>query len=89
MANPIAFVTKDSAPTLIMHGDKDNLVPLAQSEIFRDALQQAGVEVKLEVIHGAGHGFYRAANYKTVQDFFDAHLKPAKPAPQNQPAVAK
>jgi acetyl esterase/lipase len=78
-ANPIAFVSKDSAPTLIMHGDKDNLVPLAQSEIFRDALQQAGVEVKLEVIKGAGHGFGSPAIYKTVEDFFDSHLKPAKP----------
>src|SRR5262249_13824598 len=30
--SPIYHVTKDSAPTLIIHGDKDNLVPFQQSE---------------------------------------------------------
>src|SRR5207302_149492 len=33
-ANPITFISKTSAPFLIMHGDKDNLVPLAQSEML-------------------------------------------------------
>jgi acetyl esterase/lipase len=79
-ANPITFITKDAAPTLIMHGDKDPLVPLAQSELFRDALKKAGVEVKLQVIHGAGHGFGNAEIFKTVEDFFGAHLKPAPAA---------
>jgi acetyl esterase/lipase len=88
-ANPIAFITKDAAPFLIMHGDKDPLVPLAQSEILRDALQKAGVEAKLEVIHGAGHGFGNHEIFKTVQDFFDAHLKPAPVAPQTPGAGAK
>ncbi|HET6251831.1 MAG TPA: alpha/beta hydrolase [Tepidisphaeraceae bacterium] len=74
-ANPIVYVDKNSAPTLIMHGDKDNLVPLAQSEIFRDALKNAGVDVKLDVIKGAGHGFFSPEIFKTVEDFFDAHLK--------------
>jgi acetyl esterase/lipase len=79
-ANPIAFITKDAAPFLIMHGDKDNLVPLEQSEILRDALTKAGVEAKLEVIHGAGHGFGSREIFKQVEDFFDAHLKPAAAA---------
>ena len=55
-ANPIAYVTKDCPPFLIMHGSKDPLVPIAQSEILRNALVKAGVEVKLEIVPGAGMG---------------------------------
>jgi acetyl esterase/lipase len=78
-ANPITFVSKDSAPFLIMHGDKDTLVPLAQSQILADALQAAGVECHLEVLAGAGHGngFAKPQVLKMVADFFDKHLNPS------------
>ena len=39
-----------------MHGDKDNFVPLAQSEVLAEALKKAGVEVKLKVVKGNGQG---------------------------------
>ncbi|HWE94101.1 MAG TPA: alpha/beta hydrolase [Tepidisphaeraceae bacterium] len=78
-ANPITYVSKDDPPFLIMHGDKDPLVPLAQSELLRDALEKAGVPVKLEVIRGAGHGFGSPEISQSVQDFFDKNLKPVRP----------
>jgi acetyl esterase/lipase len=76
-ANPITYIAKDCPPFLIMHGDKDPLVPVAQSEMLRDALEKAGVEVKLEIIPGAGHGFGGKAIMATVEDFFDKQLKAA------------
>ena len=76
-ASPVTYVSKDDAPFLIMHGDKDKLVPLAQSEELRDALQKAGVEVELYVVRGAGHGFPRDPKlFQMMQDFFDKNLKP-------------
>jgi dipeptidyl aminopeptidase/acylaminoacyl peptidase len=30
-ASPVTYVTKDAAPFLIMHGDQDDVVPLAQA----------------------------------------------------------
>ena len=78
-ASPITYVTPDAPPFLIMHGDKDTLVPMAQSELLRDALAKAKVEAKLEVVKGAGHGFGSPELTKLVMDFFDSHLKP-KPA---------
>ncbi len=76
LASPITFVSKSAPPFLILHGDKDPLVPLAQSEELRDALQKAGVEVELDVIKGAGHGFPRHPEInEKVQGFFDKHLK--------------
>jgi acetyl esterase/lipase len=78
LANPVAFVSKDDPPFLIRHGDKDTLVPLAQSGILADALKAAGVEAHLEVLKGAGHGgpaFGSESSRKLVFDFFANHLK--------------
>jgi len=77
-ANPITFVSKDSAPFLIMHGDNDRLVPLAQSQILANALKKAGVECEMQVLEGAGHGngFGKPEVLKAVADFFDKHLNP-------------
>jgi len=75
-ANPITFVSKDAPPFLIMHGDKDPLVPMNQSELLVEALKKAGVEVTFQVIPGAGHGFGGPEIQKTVREFFARHLKP-------------
>ncbi len=77
-ANPITYLTKDDPPFLIMHGDKDMTVPLNQSELLRDALQNAKMEVQFQVIEGAGHGFGGPQIMQTVQAFFDKHLKAEK-----------
>jgi acetyl esterase/lipase len=77
-ASPLYYVGKESAPFLIMHGDKDPLVPLKQSEILAEALAKAGVEVKLQVIKDNGHGgpgFTTPESRKLIEDFFDKHLK--------------
>jgi len=83
-ASPMTYINakaakgegKDLPPFLIMHGDKDPLVPYAQSEILRDALQKAGADVTLQIIPGAGHGFRGAEPTDTVVAFFEKHLKP-------------
>ena len=77
-ANPITYVSKDDPPFLILHGTKDNLVPVRQSEMLQQALSKAGVEVTFVPIQGAGHGgraFTSPQNAKRIQDFFDRHLK--------------
>ena len=80
-ASPITYVSKDSAPMLIMHGDKDNLVPISQSEELAAALKKAGVEVTFQVVKGNGHGgpdFLNPENRKLILDFFDKHLRATK-----------
>lgn len=75
-ANPITYVSKNDAPFLIMHGDKDNIVPYQQSELLRDALQEAGVPVTLKIIKGAGHGFGGREIDQQVDAFLEEQLKP-------------
>ena len=75
-ASPVHYVTKDAAPFLIMHGDNDKLVPLAQSQELAKALEKACVEVKLHVVKGAGHGFPGHPELiPMIKSFFDKHLK--------------
>jgi acetyl esterase/lipase len=84
-ANPIHYITKDAAPFLILHGDKDNIVPLAQSRILDEALKAAGVESTLVVVKGDGHGgpgFGSPENVQKIVDFLDKHLKPKAAAPK-------
>ena len=80
-ASPITYVTADDPPFLIVHGDKDPLVPLPQSQTFADALKAAGVDVTFQARAGAGHGgreFNTAEVRQAVEAFFDKHLKPAR-----------
>jgi dipeptidyl aminopeptidase/acylaminoacyl peptidase len=75
-ASPLTYVSREDPPFLIMHGNQDNLVPYQQSELLRDALQKAGVEVTLKIIEGAGHGFGGAEIDRQVAEFLEKRLKP-------------
>lgn len=75
VANPITYVAKNNPPFLIMHGNKDNLVPYQQSELLRDALEKVGVPVTLKIIAGAGHGFAGPDIDRQVTAFLDQELK--------------
>src|SRR5262249_827174 len=55
--SPIYHVTPDDAPTLIIHGDADRLVPLQQAETIVAKLKEANVPAELVVKKGAGHGW--------------------------------
>ncbi len=84
-ASPVTHATKDDPPVLMIHGDKDNVVPLDQSERMLAAIEKAGAEAKLVIVKGAGHGFKAAGNGAiepskeeidaVTFDFFDEHLK--------------
>lgn len=78
--SPLRQVTGDDAPTLLVHGDKDELVPLWHSEKIRDAFETAEVPQRLLVIEGAAHGFDADGNRRMVEamlEWFDRHLAPA------------
>jgi len=53
--SPARLVTSKAPPFLIIHGDADPQVPLAQSEKLVAALKAAGVPVELIIKKGGGH----------------------------------
>jgi acetyl esterase/lipase len=73
--SPLTHAAKGSAPTLIIHGDRDTLVPLSQSTAMIDKLEACGVECKLVVKEGKGHfwlGIDR--DVPALVDWFERHL---------------
>lgn len=54
LASPL-FHIQGAVPTLMMHGDKDDLVPISQSQSLKTALDSRQVKNKLVVLQGAGH----------------------------------
>jgi acetyl esterase/lipase len=75
-ANPITYVTKDDPPFLIVHGDKDPLVPHNQSELLRDALKAVDVSVTFYTVQGGGHGGFKDPQVDVlVTEFFNKRLR--------------
>ncbi len=73
--SPVYFVTKDSPPTLIIHGDADTLVPIQQSERLIARLKENNVPCELIVRQGAGHSGPAFLNDpKLLGDWFDKYL---------------
>jgi acetyl esterase/lipase len=60
VASPVTYVHPGAPPFLLMHGDKDNIVVLHQSELLYERLQEAGVPARLVVAHHAAHCFHPA-----------------------------
>ncbi len=57
LASPVTYTTVDDPPFLMLHGEKDALVPIEQSEILLAALQSVGVPAELVPVVNAGHSF--------------------------------
>ena len=82
-ASPVTYISPDDPPFLILHGEKDRLVPPSQSQELYDKLQSAGVPTTLVLVKNAGHGSVptggaaptRAELVQRVADFFDAQLQ--------------
>ena len=83
--SPLYYVKAGDPPVLMVHGDADDLVPLAQSTALDAALAKAGVPHQLIVVKNAGHGFNHPPGtaidpsgeeiFKAVFAFFDKYLK--------------
>jgi acetyl esterase/lipase len=54
-ASPITHITPDDPPFLLIHGDRDELVPAEQSQLMYDRLVQANVPAELIIVQNAGH----------------------------------
>jgi acetyl esterase/lipase len=54
-ASPITHVTPDDPPFLLIHGERDELVPVEQSQLMYEQLLRANVPVQIIVVQNAGH----------------------------------
>lgn len=76
--SPLVQVTEKCAPVLMIHGDKDPLVPIDHSTNMLAALKKAKVTGELLTIEGAGHSFSPDQAVKQVGPalvtWFEKHL---------------
>jgi dipeptidyl aminopeptidase/acylaminoacyl peptidase len=87
-SSPVSYATTDHNRTrfLLIHGTADDVVdPATQSQVFQNALSQAGIYVRRFVIPGAGHfwagdpfegeiGGYGATAAPTILRFLEGSL---------------
>ncbi|MFT3915408.1 MAG: prolyl oligopeptidase family serine peptidase [Anaeromyxobacteraceae bacterium] len=63
-------------PLLILHGEADERVPVAQARALAEAVRKAGGDVTLEVVPGDDHGLSRSEwGVPVMVRFFEGRLK--------------
>ena len=60
LASPVTHLDKDDPAVLLIHGDVDKVVPVAQSQLFYEALLSKKVAAQLVRIKNADHSFIGA-----------------------------
>ena len=73
--SPVTLADRITRPLLILQGDKDDVVPLAQSEAIHKKLAARGVPVELKVYEGEGHGWRKLATVLDELDRVDRFLR--------------
>lgn len=77
-ANPITYLNESTPPFLIIHGQKDFVIPVAQAEQLERALVAANVETTFVRVN-SNHDLerYERVLAEEVLEFFDLHLRQA------------
>jgi dipeptidyl aminopeptidase/acylaminoacyl peptidase len=75
--SPVTHVSEEDPPVLLIHGDKDQLVPVQQSYLMAEKLEMAGVPHKLIVMEGQGHGWRTPLENEVneILTWLDQHLR--------------
>ncbi|QDU27513.1 Carboxylesterase NlhH [Anatilimnocola aggregata] len=75
LASPVTHVQKSTPPFLIIHGDKDDIVPVSQGRAMHAALEKVGADSTLLVVEGGNHHPYSPETGKAMNEFFEKHLR--------------
>ena len=69
--SPILRVAQIDAPVLLVHGDRDENVPVEQAQAMAEALKSHGKEVETFIVPGGTHFFTEQQNAQTRRKLFD------------------
>ena len=76
--SPVLHASPDDPPTLLIHGDADDLVPVGTSKQMHAALKKQNVTTEIIIVQGAGHGFSKPEDQLRVRkatiEWFEKHL---------------
>ncbi len=75
-ANPVTYLSKDSPPLLVFHGEADSVVNISQSRILDEAMKKVGAPGEFVALPGVGHDhatIWRRERER-IMNFFKRHL---------------
>lgn len=80
--SPLAYVSEDDPPFLVIHGVDDTTVPISQSQMLVEALEAGGVPVTyipvVSMGHGLPYGMYSEPGYdqlmQAMRVFLEEHI---------------
>ena len=73
--SPVTYITKNSPPVFIVHGDADPTVPYTQSVSLYKKLQETGVPSKFMTVPNGGHGTFPDQQKKEVTEAIVAFIQ--------------
>jgi carboxymethylenebutenolidase len=77
MPKEMKLFTRRLCPVLILHGDQDKTVPVAEAYHLQQILAKKQIAYEMQIYPGVGHGFsgeiWRDAGLRTLA-FFEKHL---------------
>jgi acetyl esterase/lipase len=76
--SPITYVTKNSPPIFIVHGDADPTVPYQQSVDLHKKLLEAGVKTEFITVAGGLHGKFEKEKNSEINKAIMAFIKSIK-----------
>jgi len=81
-SSPVTYASAGDAPMLLFQGTRDPLVPYTQAFRMAERLTEAGVEGRVELLIGAGHGWAGDEQKRSMDAMFrflDARLNRTGP----------
>lgn len=77
--SPVSNVDRIQVPVMLVHGARDERVPMSQFRALKRALEQAGRPPEVEIVErGEGHGFWDLDNnvrlFTAVEEFLGRHI---------------
>lgn len=83
--SPLRYVARVRTPTMFVHGENDNDVPVAEAEQFYIALKDVGVETIMVRYPREGHGIRETRHLVDIIDrslaWYDRHFRASAPSP--------
>lgn len=61
--SPMHNLSKTTPPTTVFLGTKDNLVPVATAEAYKQKMEDLGIRCDLHLYEGMPHGFFNKTKY--------------------------
>lgn len=84
-SSPVTYARADLPPTMLLHGNADETVPVEQSVLMYQALVDAGAKAELHIFEGQPHSFDREPGFgrqsaSLMQLFLGRHVLAKTPA---------